>query len=130
MYQKWIHKKKIYPVGAGGKTLLCRSCGSYRHLLNDCPGSWESFEKKKASVDKQMREIVQSNKEKVRCSEEPEGVTEPEIEGACRGFMISLMAEMAEMKSLHKEIMVDMKEVLIERKTEEVGQTQCKKSKP
>ena len=37
------------------------------------------------------------------CSEEPGGVTEPEIEGAYRGFMISLKAEM---KSLHKEMVI------------------------
>ena len=41
--------KKINPTGANGKPLLCNSCGSYRHLLAECPDSWENMKKKKVS---------------------------------------------------------------------------------
>ena len=31
------------------KTMLCNSCGSYRHLLAECPDSWENMENKYVS---------------------------------------------------------------------------------
>ena len=37
--------KKMNPAGADGKTLTCNSCGSFRHLLPDCPDSWENMSK-------------------------------------------------------------------------------------
>ena len=39
-------KKKPNPVGVDGKVLLCSSCGSYRHLVAQCPDSWENMEKR------------------------------------------------------------------------------------
>ena len=42
-------RKKMNPVGANGKTMLCNSCGSYRHLLAECPDSWENMENKYVS---------------------------------------------------------------------------------
>ena len=30
------------PKGPDGKPLLCRSCGSFRHLIAKCPDSWEN----------------------------------------------------------------------------------------
>ena len=39
-------KKKINPTGRDGEVLKCLSCGSYRHLLNHCPDSWENMMKK------------------------------------------------------------------------------------
>ena len=39
--------KKRNPVGMNGKLLKCKSCGSYRHLVAECPDSWENMEKKK-----------------------------------------------------------------------------------
>ena len=41
--------KKRNPVGMNGKLLKCKSCGSYRHLVAECPDSWENMEKKKVS---------------------------------------------------------------------------------
>ena len=40
-------RKRINPVGIDGNRLLCKSCGSYRHLLNDCPHSWENINRNK-----------------------------------------------------------------------------------
>ena len=39
-------KKKINPTGRDGEVLKCLSCGSYRHLLDHCPDSWENMMKK------------------------------------------------------------------------------------
>ena len=36
--------RNINPSGTDGNLLLCRACGSYRHLLKDCPDSWENME--------------------------------------------------------------------------------------
>ena len=33
------------PTGQNGKVLTCITCGSYRHLLNECPDSWENISK-------------------------------------------------------------------------------------
>ena len=39
------------PKGAEGRTLTCISCGSYRHLLTDCPHSWENMQANVAEID-------------------------------------------------------------------------------
>ena len=41
-------KKPINPPGPDGKPLICPSCGSYRHLLQDCPDSYENQAKAKS----------------------------------------------------------------------------------
>lgn len=38
-------KKDINPTGSDGKLLTCKSCGSYRHMITDCPHSWENMAK-------------------------------------------------------------------------------------
>lgn len=37
--------RKMNPIGPDGKTLTCRCCGSFRHLVAECPHSWESIPK-------------------------------------------------------------------------------------
>ena len=37
-------KRKTNPKGSDGKTLLCVACGSFRHLLKECPDSYENQE--------------------------------------------------------------------------------------
>lgn len=32
-------------MGADCQVLKCNSCGSYKHLLDACPDSWESMER-------------------------------------------------------------------------------------
>ena len=34
--------RNINPSSSDGKTMLCHGCGSYRHLLNNCPDRWEN----------------------------------------------------------------------------------------
>ena len=41
-------KKLINPPGPDGKPLICPSCGSYRHLLQECPDSYENQAKAKS----------------------------------------------------------------------------------
>ena len=38
--------KNINPNGSDGKVMLCRSCGSYRHLVASCPDSYENQKKR------------------------------------------------------------------------------------
>ena len=41
-------ERKINPSGADCKILKCLlSCGSFLHLLDDCPDIWENMDKKK-----------------------------------------------------------------------------------
>ena len=42
-------RKRRNPLGANGRLLLCKSCGSYRHLIAKCPDSWENMDKLKAN---------------------------------------------------------------------------------
>lgn len=37
--------RKMNPMGPDGKTLTCRCCGSFRHLVAECPHSWENASK-------------------------------------------------------------------------------------
>ena len=46
------NKKKYNPLGPDGRTLTCKSCGSYRHLLPACPDSWENMAKIKIAEEK------------------------------------------------------------------------------
>ena len=40
-----VTKRPINPVDEEGERLVCRACGSYRHMLGDCPHSWEKLQK-------------------------------------------------------------------------------------
>ena len=40
-----LKRKRRNPLGSNGRPLLCRSCGSYRHLVAKCPDSWENVSK-------------------------------------------------------------------------------------
>ena len=42
------------PAGADGKTLTCRVCDLYRHLLIDCPYSWENLAKVNIAEDENV----------------------------------------------------------------------------
>ena len=40
-------EKPMNPLYEKGQLLLCILCGSYRHMLNLCPDSWENSSKKR-----------------------------------------------------------------------------------
>ena len=43
--------RSMNPKGADGSTLTCISCGYYRHLLPDCPHSWENMQANVVETD-------------------------------------------------------------------------------
>ena len=62
MKPRGVTRKKVKPSGVDGRVLKCLSCGSFRHLLNDCPDSWEYIGR--ANTNK---ELNRGDKEKVVC---------------------------------------------------------------
>ena len=38
-------RKNVNPTGPDGRLLTCKSCGSFRHLVANCPDSWENLAK-------------------------------------------------------------------------------------
>ena len=38
-------ERHVNPSGPDGKTLLCAACGSFRHMIANCPDSWENMSK-------------------------------------------------------------------------------------
>ena len=62
--------KRINPVGGNGNVLTCVSCGSYRHLLPECPDSWENLEKANicnlAEQEEEDGEITESSVEEFK----------------------------------------------------------------
>ena len=36
---------KMNPLGKDGRALTCKACGSFRHMLPECPDSWENMQK-------------------------------------------------------------------------------------
>ena len=64
---KGVDRKKINPSGVNGEVLRCLSCGSFRHLLDDCPDSWENMERKKSAEAEHVNKWTQSVKEKEGC---------------------------------------------------------------
>ena len=55
-------RKKINPSGADGKILKCLSCGSFWHLLDDCPDSWENIAKKKNMGNEHRKALCHSDR--------------------------------------------------------------------
>ena len=67
----WM-KKKLNSLGSDGKILLCYSCGSYRHLIAECPDSWENIVKWKTSeFNVELR--GQSDEDKLKGKENKNG---------------------------------------------------------
>ena len=51
-------KRPLNPTGADGERLLCRACGSYRHMLSDCPHSYEKMQNKVYNTEEESNEEV------------------------------------------------------------------------
>ena len=60
------NRKNINPLGPDGRTLTCKSCGSYRHLLPACPDSWENMRKIKVVEEEHAVLFTGYNTEEVR----------------------------------------------------------------
>ena len=51
---KSAKNKKINPVGTDGQTLTCKCCGSFRHLIANCPDTWENQPKVNLTEDEHV----------------------------------------------------------------------------
>ena len=91
-------RKKINPTGLDGFVLKCHSCGSFRHLLDECPDSWENMEKQSAGKVKDTESMNQGDKKKIR---QHDGLKRLVDSGAKDEQLEKLMSEMI---SLKKEI--------------------------
>ena len=58
-------RRKMNPTGPDGKPLTCRVCGSYRHLMKDCPESWENIKKVNIVEDENVVLFTGYNKEEI-----------------------------------------------------------------
>ena len=60
------NRKNINPLGPGGRILTCKSCGSYRHLLPECPDSWKNMSKVNVVEEEHTGLFTGYNTEEVR----------------------------------------------------------------
>ena len=108
-----VVRKKINPSGTDGKILKCLSCGSFRHLLDDCPDSWENMDIKKNMGNKHRKVLCHSDRaisEGSRVWEEAtnkSGVTE-ELKTVVTG----LKEEIVSLKREIKQIKISVSSVL------------------
>ena len=61
------NRKNINPVGPDGRTLTCKSCESYRHLLHACPDSWENMVKINIAEEEHAVLFTGYNTKEVQC---------------------------------------------------------------
>ena len=66
-FQQSKDKKPLNPLGKDGKPYLCKSCGSFRHLVAQCPDSFENSKQKGQAF---VTEEVSSDES----SDEPEDI--------------------------------------------------------
>ena len=53
--------KKLNPIAPDGERRICVSCGSFRHLLSDCPDSWENMASANLAEDMQNFKAEDAN---------------------------------------------------------------------
>ena len=46
--------RKMNAVGSDGQIMTCKCCGSFRHLIADCPDSWENMAKLSITDDENI----------------------------------------------------------------------------
>lgn len=52
------HERHVNPQGPDGRSLLCISCGSFRHLIADCPDSWENMSARANIVEESGEDVL------------------------------------------------------------------------
>ena len=109
-------RKKINPKGTDGYVLKCHSCGSFRHLLDACPDSWENMEKQSTGKEKNIESVNQGDKKKIS---QQDGLKKLVDSGAKQEQLKKLMYEMA---SLKKEIVSVKDEIKAVKRKEMKGQ--------
>ena len=106
MKRKGVRKKRINPLGMDGQVLTCMLCGSYLHLLDVCPDSWENMERGDTRVDSHVKPLSLNENKKLKCKEELEGLsfdggmqfTQGEERNISAGIA-DLVAELASLKA-------------------------------
>ena len=58
-------RRRMNPTGPDGKVFTCRVCGSYRHLMKDCPDSWENIKKVHLVEDENVVLFTGYNREEI-----------------------------------------------------------------
>ena len=61
---KAAKNKKMNHVGTDGRTLTCKCCGSFRHLVANCPDTWENQPKVNVTEDEHVVLFTGYNKDK------------------------------------------------------------------
>ena len=110
-------KKKLNPSGLNGQILLCKSCGSYRHFVADCPDSWENMMKRKASIGS-IKSNDCSNNEKIMGKTGLRDETQSDVSHFCNGLdSVDVEELVADVTRLKKDIGI-IKDEIIEIKAE------------
>ena len=96
-------KRRLNPLGSDGQILLCNSSGSYRHLVADCPDSWENMVEGKANeVTVELRD--QSDEQKLKGKEKRRGEESHIVDKEVSAEMAQLKEEIRMLKAEIKEI--------------------------
>ena len=113
-----VMKKKLNPLGLNGQILLCKSCGSYRHFVADCPDSWENMMERKASKGN-MKSNDRSNNEKILGKTGLRDETQSNVSHICNGLDLTVDVEelVVEVTRIKKDIGI-LKDEIIEIKAE------------
>ena len=59
-------RRKMNPVGSDGQTLICKACGSYRHLMAECPDSWENMRRVNVVEEENVVLFTGYNKQEIQ----------------------------------------------------------------
>ena len=93
-----VKKKKLNPLGSDGQSLLCNSCGSYRHLVAKFPDSWENMVEGKANeVTVELRD--QSDEQKLKGKEKRSGEESHIVDKQVNAEMAQLKEEIRKLKA-------------------------------
>ena len=112
-----VMKKKLNTLGLNGQILLCKSCGSYRHFVADCPYSWENIMKRKASKGS-MKTNDRSNNEKIMGKTRLRDQTQSNVSHFCNVLdSVDVEELVVEVRRLKKDIGI-IKDEIIEIKAE------------
>ena len=102
-------RKKINQSGADGKILKCLSCGSFRHLLDDCPDSWENIAKKKNMGNEHRKALCHSDRAVLdgsRVSEEATNKSQSDVIEELNTVVTGLKEEILSLKREIKQIKI------------------------
>ena len=59
-------RRKMNPVGSDGQTLICKAYGSYRHLMAECPDSWENMRRVNVVEEENVVLFTGYNKQEIQ----------------------------------------------------------------